>query len=423
MRNEVPIICTAPFTSLVIGPNQTIRPCCEFIEDLGELNQQTIIEILSSNKVKSLQDQMFTSNWPSGCESCRLHEYKTGTSLRHSYMPHGSRIYSKNNLVTENFGHRYFNEWNKGITSLEISSSNICNLSCAGCNTRFSSSWNKYSKMIEKNESTKFYREAIGENPIVNPDNDLLLKNLSQLDLLYLKRVNIKGGEPMLNTDVLVALRYFNEIGIIHNLSIHIDTGGSIIIDNNIEELIQLLSKTKKVIFSISIDGPEEVNTYIRYSPKMLSSFDNICSFINIFEEFNIQFIIAPTIMVYNIFSLDRLAEWWLYEAMPKYKNVNSEIWLYNYVVNPTYLSLSALQPSTINKLIDYYKRIVIDKKYGNIFANTIDVLTTTQYGGNILHDQMVRYTNDMDKLKGQNILNSIPELENEMIYLNKVDN
>ena len=107
---------------------------------------------------------------------------------------------------------------------------------------------------------------------------------------------------------------------------------------------------------------------------------------------------------------------------MPNYKNVNPEIWLYNYVVNPAYLSLSALQPNTINKLIDHYKKIFIDKKYGNIFANTIDVLKTTQYGGNILHDQMVRYTNDMDKLKGQDILNAVPELKNEMIYLNKVD-
>tara|TARA_B100001146_G_C15946400_1_gene333605 strand:- start:211 stop:639 length:429 start_codon:yes stop_codon:yes gene_type:complete len=140
------------------------------------------------------------------------------------------------------------------------------------------------------------------------------------------------------------------------------------------------------------------------------------------FEMSNIQFNIAPTIMVYNIFSLDKLAEWWLYDIMPNYINVKSEIWLYNYVVNPTYLSLSALQPSTINKLIDHYKKILIDKKYGSIFVNTIEVLKTTQYGGNILHDQMVRYTNDMDKLKGQNILNAVPELKNEMVYLNKVD-
>ena len=45
-------------------------------------------------------------------------------------------------------------------------------------------------------------------------------------------------------------------------------------------------------------------------------------------------------------------------------------------------------------------------------------MLKNTEYGGDMLHDQMVKYTKDMDKIKGQNILDVVPELEDEMVYL-----
>jgi hypothetical protein len=35
-----------------------------------------------------------------------------------------------------------------------------------------------------------------------------------------------------------------------------------------------------------------------------------------------------------------------------------------------------------------------------------------------MLHDQMVKYTKDMDAIKGQNILDAVPELKKEMVYL-----
>ena len=35
-----------------------------------------------------------------------------------------------------------------------------------------------------------------------------------------------------------------------------------------------------------------------------------------------------------------------------------------------------------------------------------------------MLNDQMVKYTKDMDDIKGQCVLDAVPELKHEMMYL-----
>jgi hypothetical protein len=404
------VLCTAPFVSVVITPERALRPCCKYSGDLGDLSKQTITEILASDVVKDLQKDMYDNKWPDragpvgNCEECRLAEKIHSWSIRTAYIPGGTS---------------YFNDWRNGkIRIIEISSSNICNLSCAGCSTRFSSGWLKYAKVIEKNTDTEFYRDIIHESPIINPNNDLLIKNLSELDLTHLNRVNIKGGEPLMNTDMLVALRYFDEINILHKLEIHMDTSGAVIIDKTINETIALLCKAKRIIFGLSVDGPDEVTTYIRYSPKNMASLDNIRNFISVFEKNNITFMVSPTIMVYNIFSLDRLVEWWLYDITPSFNHLDLDIYLFNFLIGPDYLSLQALQPATISRLIDHYNNIVETKEYGHWFSHLPDALENIEYSGNKLHNQMVKYTLDMDKIKGQSIYKSIPELTDEMCYL-----
>jgi len=391
--------CTAPFTALMITPEKKIRPCCKYLDDLGDLNKQSITDILTSSAVIDLQKEMYTNKLPRLCNDCELLEDINAKSIRHTFIPGGSC---------------YFDTWKKGITMIELSSSNICNLSCAGCSTRFSSGWVKYAKAFEKNKDTAFYCDAITDSPIINADNNLLIKNLLDLDLTYLQLFKIAGGEPLLNTDMLAALRYFDEINILHKLDIVMDTSGAVIIDKNINETVTLLSKAKQVNFNISIDGPEEVQTYIRYSAKNMASLDNIRKFINTFKKNNINFKLAPTVMVYNIFSLDRLIEWWLYNYTGSdFFNFSSQV-----LIGPEYLTLQTLQPATISSLADYYNNIIETKEYGYLFSDIVNVLNSVEYGGHDLHNKMVKYTLDMDKIKGQSVYKAIPELTNEMCYL-----
>ena len=173
--NKSLVLCTAPFTALMFTPERTVRPCCKFIGELGDLNKKTIKEILASNTVKNLQKDMYAHIWPKACEECKISEERYGNSVR---LRMGTNRHDKQGCVN--------------ITYLEISSSNVCNLSCAGCSTRFSSGWLKYAKVIEETTDTEFYRSIIQEAPIIKPDSKLLIKNLHKKTKS--KNVVLSGG-------------------------------------------------------------------------------------------------------------------------------------------------------------------------------------------------------------------------------------
>ena len=75
-----------------------------------------------------------------------------------------------------------------------------------------------------------------------------------------------------------------------------------------------------------------------------------------------------------------------------------------HFLRNKAWLTLRTLQPHTIKQLIKYYEEKSKDPKYKSInknspikshstpFENLIYVLKNTEYGGDMLHDQMVKY-------------------------------
>jgi len=397
---ESNVLCKFPFVSLVVTAEKKIHPCCKFTGNLGMLNDKPLSSILADEPYQTLRQQMKDNVWPTACSECYEAEKSYNNSLR---INGGVNTYS-------GIDHIYV---------LEISSSNVCNLSCSGCSTRFSSGWLKYAKAIDSDPSKDFYRAVIKENPIIRSNNNALVDNLKTIDLSKCHTLFFKGGEPFLNNDMLEVLRYFNSINQLSRMRVYVDTSGAVIVDSFIKEAVSLLSKTKSVQLNLSIDGPANVQEYIRYSAKNMASLDKLCSFIGLFEDCNATIVLSPTIMSYNIFLLDKLIEWWLYEMPTNFSyKLKTDVRLLNFLIGPEYLSLKALLPGSINKLIAHYKNIIDTKEYGYLFAHFPDALQRVDYGGDDLHNQMVIYTTDMDRIKNQSIYKSIPEFADQMVIL-----
>ena len=449
MNKHLPKICTAPFSSVLIDINKNIKPCNQYAEGPimrdsqeeftrdefvpGNLNDSTLRDVLNNDQYKELRENMHDGIVPKGCEWCLQREKETGFSQRQAFMPPGAETYSNNKNTSYN-GRLYYEDWHKGITVLELDTSNICNLTCAGCDSFFSSMWKTIEDTIEPADNNRFYMH---DKPYRNVPyefhiGDKLISEFAGVNLSYLKRVIYKGGEPFLNKDMIVSLRYFDRIGILPNLTIGITTNGTVV--NPL--IIRLLDRAKRVEIVLSVDGADEVNRYIRHSPTNLSSTLNLVNFCNQFHNSS-RYVISmmPTIMVYNIFSLDKLLDWWLFEMKPRYDNAGIKtlspvFYSSHFLRNKAWLTLRTLQPYTIKQLIKYYEEKSKDPKYKNInknsnikshsnpFENLIYVLKNTEYGGDMLHDQMVKYTKDMDAIKGQNVLDAVPELKKEMVYL-----
>src|SRR5689334_11591242 len=111
--------CTAPFTSAVVDPDKGVRPCCTFEGRLGSLREQPLADIVASPAWKEVQGQITRGDLPAGCAKCWQREKATGWSPRLCFLEARS---ARNG------------EWRRGITEIEVNSSNVCNLACTHCN-------------------------------------------------------------------------------------------------------------------------------------------------------------------------------------------------------------------------------------------------------------------------------------------------
>ena len=406
-------ICSAPFTGILIDTDKSIKPCCAYGDhnafvpapaatvlennnDFGVMSDSyRLKDIVESKQRKRIQDITRNNEIPIGCGTCERRYQRTGQSQKEKWVlsPEDS-----------NGSGKLYPGWQDNITSLELNNSNTCNLSCAPCNSFFSSSWLKYEEMLSFDDSRHLKR------PPTLPFN--LVPHLKEIDLTHLKVLTIKGGEPFMNPELLPVLQYFSEINVLQNLIVNFVTNGTIL-GKEIEKVKLLLKKAEKVVITLSVDGLGDVGTYIRYSPQKFAKTSNIESFIQSFSDHkNIRWSLFPSIQVYNIFSLYKVVEWW--DSMViKFEIKYNYIELNHFIMGPNYLSVGALQPNTIKKIIQFYEDL-FDSRYNNLISS----LKKFPYLGDEAHNRMVKYTLEMDKIKKQNVLESIPELEDEMVYI-----
>src|SRR5262245_4508685 len=118
--------CTAPFTSLIVDPNKNVRPCCTFEGSLGNLERDSLSDILNGPGWTEVKRQIANGETPQGCAACYEREKATGWSVRLCH-------YDPEKAKTD--------RWRHAITQMEINSTNVCNLACMHCSEEFSSRW------------------------------------------------------------------------------------------------------------------------------------------------------------------------------------------------------------------------------------------------------------------------------------------
>ncbi|MCA8950335.1 MAG: radical SAM protein [Planctomycetes bacterium] len=336
---------------------------------IGRLSPDcSISDVIHGEIWRGVTDDFANGRVPAGCTDCMNRERQTGYSKRkYFYRPN----------------------WRSGITFLEVNSTNLCPLQCRHCGQHLSHRWARQ-------------RGA----PVHKPDSALLLKNLRELDLSHLERVAFKGGEPMMNSDVPTVLAHLQDIGRLSEVTVVFTTSGSLIR----EDVVPWLSAAKRTYFGISIDGIDEVQTYIRHGPSNVARIDDFVRFYS--QVPRVAFGMQPSVMIYNVFSLDRMAEWWrgLPGRVPG--SVVGGPRFENMVLLPPELSVRCLSDATRARLADRYEQL--DPK---LYANVVRTLRLP-FAGAEIHDQFVHLTRKVDRMFGRPVLESVPELAPELELL-----
>ena len=406
------VLCKAPFTAALIDTNKGVRPCCVYDTSyFGNIKEDSLLKIISSKEWKKLKEQMYTNEWPVACLPCKKREEVSGWSVRHLF----------NNGAFDVTG------WEEEkLTYLEFNGSNICNLSCLHCNAGFSSRWvTETNKAIEihktyektKRESMAWFDSVIKYNDDDNgrstkmhlPNPDLVIANLKELDLSNLRTINFKGGEPFLNSETTAILKYLDEQNILSQVSITVSTNGTYIND----ETLELLKKCKFINLYISVDGIGDLFNYIRYGDAKFEDIEPTIAKLNTVPSINIQ--ISVAVMNYNAFNLVDIRSWTIDMAV-KYDKVNNRCGFSNCLTHPTYLSLLTLSDETRKELIEHYT--ANNSKYGD-FNHVIATLSHA-YAGDEIHNFWIDYTTLMQTSRKNNILDVVPQLEKELVYINR---
>jgi MoaA/NifB/PqqE/SkfB family radical SAM enzyme len=406
------VLCKAPLTAALIDTNKGVRPCCVYDDAyIGNIKEQSLISIISNDEWKKLKEQMYSNTWPSACLPCKEREkISNGWSVRHLF----------------NDGAFDVNGWQEEkLTYLEFNGSNICNLSCLHCNAGFSSRW-----VVETQKAIavhKTYERTKRENmswfdALINytddtrgrstkmhlPNPDLVLENLKSIDLSNLKTINFKGGEPFLNSETTAILTYLDQQNVLPRISITISSNGTYIN----KEILILLRKCKFIHLYISLDGVHDLFNYIRYGDAKFEDIEPTIAMLNELTNINIQF--SVTVMNYNIFNLVDIRNW-AATMMEKYSSI-SGCGFSNCLTHPTYLSVLTLSDETRRDLIEHYSLNLS----GQIGVEQVIATLSNNYAGNDIHNFWIDYTMLMQTVRNNNILDIVPQLEKELVYINR---
>lgn len=402
------VTCTAPLTSILIDTNKGVRPCCVYEKYIGNLKTEDIVSITNNEEWKSLKQQMYDNTWPSPCLACKEREELSGG-------------WSVRTLYRDTFDVAGWEE--EKLTYLEFNGSNICNLACLHCTPGFSSRWvTEQKKVIEFVENTYDFEQhkkvhnfdimVVHDNDVQSrspkmhmPDPKLVLENLKLLDLAFLKTINLKGGEPFLNSETTEILKFLDEQSLLPNIKVHVSTNGTYIND----EILNLLKKCKKVNIFISVDGTDELFNYIRYGNAKFNDIEPVVARINDLDNVSIEF--QCSVMNYNIFRLLDIRIW-SNNLRLKYNKISEWTGFTNCVQSPEYLSIRTLSDASRQQLANFYK----DYNERGEFNNVISTLESS-YIGDKIHNSWIDYTNLMQSVRHNDILSIVPELTNELTY------
>lgn len=195
-----------------------------------------------------------------------------------------------------------------GLSMIDLTTSNICNLRCRMCTPSNSHQLMKDHQFFEKNnllDKVDLYLErwAPGEPPntLKSPQWDWMMKNTQKIKFL-----KASGGEPFYDNKVIQLLKKYVETGSAKDSTLSFHTNAT---QFNNDEIIEILNEFKVNRHVFSIDGVEKVFEYIRYPgifTELEESVINYAAKIKNYEFLNFTMILTA----HNILNVDSYLSW-----------------------------------------------------------------------------------------------------------------
>ena len=307
--------CRKLWNHLYIGTDNNITPCCvaNHRYPMGNINDQSVEEILDSKKSKQLRQWMIDGYRIKSCEVCYNKEDNNLKSVRHSFKPKSAD--------------------REKITFLDVRLNNICNFKCRMCSEYFSSS-------IQQETIELFGKDAVLGYEKISLESDKRKTRQSNLQKLLpyvtknLKKIYFAGGEPLITEehygilDQLIAVKNFD-------IKIKYNTNLSKLVYKK-QNILDYWKHFTDVSVGASIDASDLTAEYVRHGTVWKDVLDNINQIKSQTPHVNLK--ITSTVSWLTLENLMELQTLWIEQGL-----FTRDQFMFNTLVSPEFLCTTSL--------------------------------------------------------------------------------
>lgn len=356
--------CAAPWANLYLDSDGSVRTCCVGKQVLGNINTDSLDDILNSNIAVDIRNTLVKDQPHSNCVNC----YNIGSNTDKWMRSHYNNLLKTHQF---DFDHNQFS-----LGSVDLRWSNTCNFKCIYCSPLFSSSIAS--------------EQGVTIPAIIDIKNFEMLKFvLANQDAI--QEIYLAGGEPLLMKENIEFLTQFKN----KKVKLRINTNLSNIHEKN--NILNVIKEYENILWTISVDNVGNRYNYTRYGGQWSQFCDNLKA-IQAYGQirFNMVYFIGNAITIDQDFqTLRNLVPSCEFSMVPV--DGNSPIQAKNL---PKHLKTSALA-----KLTDLLG-IANNQGLCNNINNCISELNTDPTDSNYSN-----FFNNIDQLRGTNWKEVFPEL------------
>ena len=427
--------CPIPWNFQAVRSNGDIRVCCQanITKNRGVLRKQdgtsynasvdNLTESRNNDLIKTMRRNMLQGIWSDECKRCQTEE-QTGAISRRIYE-HDSWPEIRKESVSEYTAEDGTIDVDKfPVTYYDLRFGNMCNLSCRMCGPTDSTGWyDDWNKLwginyFDDTHGTEYMTQENGKwvSPSYSWHGSEQFWEQIESNVHNIRHVYMAGGEPLLIERHYNFLERCVETGAAGNMVIEYNTNMTTVPSR----VLDLWANFRQIRIGASVDGYGKFIEYQRFP----ASWDKIWRNLQKIDSGpdNIFAWIAFTVTAYNVIHMPDFMKWKLAESGLKKFNSSSRrpIITHHMAHMPTHLNVRILP-----KMV---KRIVTDR-----FDEFIEWIETAGYSDNVVSkatdicrsvcDYMnsrdtpehwplfKQYTNKLDKIRNQNVLDVFPEL------------
>jgi len=428
--------CPIPWNFQAVRSNGDLRVCCQAngTKDKGVLRKtdgtpynaarDDLTEARNSELMKTIRKNMLDGIWSSECSRCKSEEESALVSRR-SYE-HDRWKLRMDDVIAHTDGDGAIDTDALPVVYYDLRFGNLCNLACRMCGPQDSTGWyDDYHKLENKDWFTDTHgREQMTKQngKWISPsygwhDSESFWRQI-EANAGNVQHVYMAGGEPLLIERHYEFLGRCIELGAAKNMLIEYNTNMTSIS----QRVLNLWQHFKQIQVGASIDGYGKFLEYQRYPANWDKVWHNIQKVDAGPGNINAWF--AYTVTAYNVLHLPDFMRWKLETSgLTKFNNTNRRPIVTHHVAhNPKFLNIRALPPPIkimVAEKFDTLHQWIVSQDFGkHVVSQSYSVRNSVidYMNSGDLHathwDEFKTYTHRLDAIRGENILDIVPELE-----------